>query len=136
MDQELIAFLNEHFRDISRQIADLREETGQHFDQVDARFERVETTARQTLVLIEGLRHEVHLVAEAYLGLCSKVDLYQSESRLSIDDVRRWMEKPFQDLDNRIRCIEVWKERRHEDVMDEIRRSLGKSPLRPPVASD
>lgn len=182
MDQELIAFLNEHFRDVSRQIAGLREETTQQiaslreetnrhftridarfeqvdarfeqvdarfeqvdarfeqvdarFEQVNERFERVEATARQTVVLIEGLRHEVHLIAEAFLGVGDKLDLYRNESRLSIDDVKGWMEVPFRELDNRIRYLEGPKERRYEDVMDEVRRSLGKPPLGSPVASD
>jgi hypothetical protein len=141
MDQELIAYLEENFRGIderfretSRQISDFREETARQFERIDSRFERVEETARQTVVLVEGLRHEVHLIAEAFLEVGPKLDLYRNESTLSIDDVKRWMEKPFRELDNRIRYLEVPKERQFEDVMDEVRRVLGKPPLRP--ASD
>ena len=150
MEQELVVFLSEHFREISQKIVSLREETMQHFEridarfeqvdarfeQVDARFERVEATARQTVVLIEGLRHEVHLIAEAFLGVGDKLDLYRNESRLSIDNVKDWMAVPFRELDNRIRYLEGPKERRYEDVMNEVRRSLGKPPLRSSVSSD
>jgi archaellum component FlaC len=172
MDQELIAYFDEHFRGIderfretSRQISDLREETTRQFERIDSRFEqidsrfeqidsrfeqidsrfeqidshfeRVEETARQTVVLVEGLRHEVHLIAEAFLEVGPKLELYHNESKLSIDDVKRWMEKPFRDLDNRIHYLEVPKERQFEDVMDEVRRVLGKPPRQtPPVASD
>ena len=151
MDQEQIAYFDQHFRGIDerfretwRQISNLREETTRQFEridarfeQVDARFERVEETARHTLVLVEGLHHEVHLIAEAFLEVGPKLELYHNESKLSIDDVKRWMEKPFRDLDNRIRYLEVPKERQYEDVMDEVRRVLGKPPRQtPPVASD
>jgi hypothetical protein len=162
MDQELIAYfdghfriiderfrgIDERFREASQQISDLREETRQQiaglreettrqFERVDARFERAEETARHTVVLVEGLRHEVHLIAEAFLEVGPKMELYHNESKLSIDDVKRWMEKPFRDLDNRVRYLEVPKERQFEDVMDEVRRVLGKPPRQtPPVASD
>lgn len=155
MDQELIAYLEENFRGIeknfrgiderfrgtSQQISDLREETTRQIsdlrEETARQFERVEETARQTVVLVEGLRHEVHLIAEAFLEVGPKLELYHNESKLSIDDVKRWMQKPFSDLDNRIRYLEAPKERQFEDVMDEVRRVLGKPPRQtPPVASD
>jgi hypothetical protein len=38
MDQEMIAYFDERFRETSRQIAEFREETNQRFEQIDRRF--------------------------------------------------------------------------------------------------
>jgi hypothetical protein len=42
MDQELIAYLDERFRETSQQITSLREEMDRRFDGVDQRFEQVD----------------------------------------------------------------------------------------------
>ena len=47
MDQELISFLDQRFRETSRQIEGLREETMQRFEQVDRRFEQIDTRFEQ-----------------------------------------------------------------------------------------
>lgn len=74
MDRELIAYLDERFRETSQQFVDLRKE-------MDERFKEVNETTRQTLVLVEDLRDEVHLVAEAFLGTDERVTrLEKSES--------------------------------------------------------
>ena len=57
MDQELITYLDQRFRENAQQIASLREETLLH-------FERVEEAIRHTRVEVEGLRGEVRLLAE------------------------------------------------------------------------
>jgi DNA anti-recombination protein RmuC len=90
MDQALIAYFDERFREtsqvitqqvvqqVSHQIQGLREETLRRFEQIDARFEQVDArfrevdrqfgeardVARQTLVLVEDVRHQLQLVAE------------------------------------------------------------------------
>ena len=60
MDQELVQYLEERFQ---------RQEQGFNacFEEVNARLdERVEEVKRHTGVLVEGLRHEVQLVAEGF----------------------------------------------------------------------
>jgi chromosome segregation ATPase len=47
MDQELISFLDQRFREASRQVEGLREETMQRFEQVDRRFEQIDTRFEQ-----------------------------------------------------------------------------------------
>lgn len=164
MDQELIAYLDQHFRGIDerfretwRQISDLREETTRQFEridarfeqidarfeqvdsrfaQVDARFERVEETARHTLVLVEGLRDEVRLIAEGMLGLSESVERYREDSTLTIAQVKGWIEPYYKSLDGRIRILEGWAERQNWDVLEAVRRLLGKFPQQRPVASD
>src|SRR5437867_12124712 len=60
MDQELVQYLEERFQ---------RQEQGfnARFEEVNARLdERIEEVKRHTGVLVEGLRHEVQLVAEGF----------------------------------------------------------------------
>lgn len=169
MDQELIAYFDQRFRETSqqiseatRQISDLREETARRFsetaqqisdfrketaqqfervdarfEQVDARFEQVEATARQTLVLFEGLRHEVHVIAEGFLGLSGKMERYYSEAKLSFEQVRSWIEPYYTDLGRRVSILEGERARMHEDVVEAVQRLLGRPPYQPPrPASD
>ena len=60
MDQDLVQYLEERFQ---------RQEQGfnARFEEVNARLdERIEEVKRHTGVLVEGLRHEVQLVAEGF----------------------------------------------------------------------
>jgi ABC-type transporter Mla subunit MlaD len=172
MDQELIAYFDQRFRETSqqiseatRQISDLREETArqisdlreettrrfsettqqisdfrketaQQFERVDARFEQVEATARQTLVLFEGLRHEVHVIAEGFLGLNGQLERYYSEAKLSFEQVKAWIEPYYRDLGRRVSILEGGRDRMHEDVVEAVQRLLGRPPYQPPAASD
>lgn len=123
MDQELITYLDRHFRDTSMQIEAFRTETRQRFErvessveslrtemarrlsQVDQRFSqidqrfsqvdqrfgqidqrlfqveqrmaKVEETSRQTQIVVEGLRHELHLVAQ---GVFSAIEQMKKSS--------------------------------------------------------
>ena len=150
MDQELIAYLDRNFGEMTRQISDLREqvsgvrgeisdlreETTRQFERIDARFGQVEDTAQQTLVLFEGLRHEFHLVAEVYIGLNEKLDRYHSEAKLSFDEVKGWIEPYYTDLATRVAIIERGRDRVHDDVAAAIYKLLGRPPYQPPSASD
>jgi len=157
MDQELIAFLEARFRETSQQIAKLREETIGRFEQVDSRFEKLEETTRYTLILVEGLHHEVHLVAESVLGMDEKIKRYHAEATLTFDRFEEWIKPYYKDLhsrlhdqedrvqglgsrvhglDERLHILEGRADRQQGDVMDAIRNLLGKPPLPPPVTSD
>jgi hypothetical protein len=96
----------------------------------------VEDTARQTLVLFEGLRHEFHLVAEGYVGVNEKLDRYYSEAKLSFDQVKCWIEPYYTDLATRVAIIERGRDRVHDDVAAAIYKLLGRPPYQPPSASD
>lgn len=124
------------FSETTQQISDLREETNRQFERIDARFEKVEETARQTLVLVEGLRHEAHLIAEGYLGLNEKLDRYHSEAKLSFNQVKGWIEPYYTDLGTRVAIIERGRDRVHDDVAKAIHKLLGRPPYQPPSASD
>lgn len=138
MSEDLIAYLDARFRETSQQIAatqqqiaSLREETvqlfeqvNQRFEQIDQRFESVETAARHTVVLVEGLRHELHVVAEGFLGLNERVERYAEESRLSFSKVQAWIAPYFRNLDGRVKILEGWADRQHWDVVESVRRIL------------
>jgi chromosome segregation ATPase len=155
MDRELIAYLDERFRENASQIegvlrqevgglrADLaafRQEVDQRFEQVDQRFEQVDRRfeqvyqrfeqvdeqIRQVYVVMEGLRHEVHLVAEGYLGLNERLTAQQSETLLKLDEVRASIVPYYQDLNRRVGQMEGVVERQSRDVMDVIRERFGK----------
>lgn len=170
MDPDLIAYLDQRFRETAQQISALREETMGRFDQVDrrfeqvdsrfeqvdSRFEQVEETGRQTRILVEGLRHEIQLVAEGFLGLDYKIERFHSEATVVFDTIRGWIEPYYRELDGRIRTLDSRTstldsrtstletrsqdaetrlrllERRAElqvgDAMDGVRKVLGKPP--------
>ncbi len=89
MDQELIAYLDTRFRETNQQIAGLREETKQEI--------------RQVYVVIEGLRHEVQLVAEGVKGANERLDTFKAEVAQEFKDVRSLIHLSYKDLDRRIR---------------------------------
>ncbi len=69
MDQELVQYLDERFNGLihglDQRFDRIEQRLGGHdrrFEEVNARFAEVN---RHSGVLVEGLRHEVHLVAEA-----------------------------------------------------------------------
>ncbi|HSK80847.1 MAG TPA: hypothetical protein VLQ45_30625, partial [Thermoanaerobaculia bacterium] len=99
-------------------------------------FEQVEATARQTLVLFEGLRHEVHVIAEGFLGLNGQLERYYSEAKLSFEQVKAWIEPYYRDLGRRVSILEGGRDRMHEDVVEAVQRLLGRPPYQPPAASD
>lgn len=169
LDQELTTYLDAQFREISRQIAEsredatrqvvrLREEFEHRFDSLEHRFdslerrfdslerrvenlerraEQSEATGRQTLVLLEDLRDQVHLVAEGYVGVIERLERYQSTATLSFDQVKNWVEPYFRDVDRRVGILEGRSDRLQGNVMDAIRKLVGRPPIHePPVSSE
>ncbi len=73
MDQELVQYLDERFGRIEQRLDrhDQRfEQIDRRFEQIDGRFDevnvRIEEVKRHSGVLVEGLRHELQLVAEGF----------------------------------------------------------------------
>lgn len=114
--------VNQRFEQVNQRL----EAVDQRFEQVDQRFEAAETTARHTLILVEGLRHEIHTVAEGFLGLNEKLERYRQESQLSFSQVQGWIEPYFRNLDGRIKILEGWADRQNWDVVKSVRRILGR----------
>ena len=72
MDQELVQYLDTRFQSVDRQFLELRGEMN----------ERLEEVKRHNGILVEGLRHELHLVAE---GLVTHIDVRHAEDRAYVD---------------------------------------------------
>jgi len=89
MDQELVQYLEERFQGVNRQFAHIDqrfERIDQRFEGIDRRFnevnERIEEVKRHNGVLVEGLRHELQLVAE---GLITHINVRHAEDRAYVD---------------------------------------------------
>src|SRR5438309_11769363 len=72
MEQELVQYLDGRFNGLAGEL-------DRRFNEVN---ERIEEVKRHTGVLVEGLRHELHLVAE---GLITHIDVRHAEDRAYVD---------------------------------------------------
>jgi chromosome condensin MukBEF ATPase and DNA-binding subunit MukB len=135
VDPDLIAYLDQRFRESAAQTAALREETVQQFTAVRTeaaefrqetaqqfaavraeaaefrqetaqRFQQVEDTARHTLVLVEGLHGSVDLLAEGYGALNERLERLQKEVALLPGQIKVWIEPYLKNLDGRVRTLE------------------------------
>jgi len=101
MDQELVQYLEERFQ---------RQEQGFNacFEEVNARLdERVEEVKRHTGVLVEGLRHEVQLLAE---GFATFVEVRYTEDQANIaqqfQETRALIHLSYDQLRQRVENLE------------------------------
>lgn len=124
MDQELIAFLDgrfretnqqfvalraemdERFRETSQQSADLRAEIVSLRKEMNERFEEVHETTRHALVIVEDLRDEIHLVAEAFLGTDERVTRLEKSEALTFETVKGMVEPYFESIEKRGRELD------------------------------
>lgn len=192
MDQALIAYFDERFRELDGRFDERFRELDERFDgrfreldgrfrEIDVRFREIDVrfretsqqiqalrqdmdrqfgeageTARLTLVLVEGLRDEVHLVAEAVMGLDERLERVEGKGALSFETVRGWLEPyfksaeersrevdarsiqldvPVRDLDNRVRTLEGWAARQGEEVKESLIKMVARyraQPVPPP----
>jgi chromosome segregation ATPase len=123
MDQDLVAFLNQHFAAIDQrfsameqQIQDLREEfqefrqdTVQRFERADERTGRLEDDVRGVHVVVEGLRGTVSLVAEGVTSVREELHLKTAELSQKIDETASFNRQAYQELEVRVRALEAAK---------------------------
>jgi uncharacterized coiled-coil DUF342 family protein len=149
MDPELVAYLDKNFRETSRQIEGLRTEMVQEFakvrEEMAQEFARVreetaqefararEETAEQirhTRVEIEGLRDQIQLVAEGVASFDEVLANFKGEVRREFEDVRALIRPAYTALHDRVRSVEMWRERTERDPIELIRErfGLGKKP--------
>jgi archaellum component FlaC len=121
MDQELVQYLDERFGRIEQRLdghdgrfesIDRRfERIDRRFDEVDRRFnevnERIEEVKRHSGVLVEGLRHELHLVAE---GLTMHIQVQHVQEREYFDrkfeDTHALIRSSYDHLHQRVENLE------------------------------
>jgi predicted nuclease with TOPRIM domain len=107
MDPELIAYLDERFRESSRQIQDLGEENSQRFDQVDKRLDQMDEQLRLTDVKVEDLRGKTQLVAEGVAAVDEKLKSFRETVALEFQGVRLQYDMYIDDLNRRVRDLEL-----------------------------
>ena len=122
MDHELIAYLDQRFQQIDQRF----ERIDRRFEKIDERLDALDTAIRHTNVLVEGLRGDVHLIAEGFVGMNDRFNTFQSEATLVFDQVKGWIEPYYRNLDGRLRVVEGRAERQQGDVLDAVRRMLSK----------
>src|SRR6185295_3042393 len=108
MDRELIAYLDERFQ------------------QIEERIQSLNDAVRQTNVLVEALRGDVHLTAEGLLGLNDRFERFRFEAMFALDQTQALIEPCRHNQDGRLESVR--KDPRQRYVFDSIHRMLGKPP--------
>jgi predicted nuclease with TOPRIM domain len=134
MDQELIAYLDQRFRESSQQIAGLREEMTSFREETSARFERVEEAIRHTRVEVEGLRDQIRLLAEGIINFDERLERFRGEVQRELDSIRGLFMPLLQTVQDRVRSLESWRETRERDPIDIIKERYGPQSRRGPQA--
>jgi predicted nuclease with TOPRIM domain len=134
MDQELIAYLDQRFRESSQQIAGLREEMTSFREEASARFERVEEAIRHTRVEVEGLRDQIRLLAEGIINFDERLERFRGEVQRELDSIRGLFMPLLQTVQDRVRSLESWRETRERDPIDIIKERYGPQSRRGPQA--
>jgi uncharacterized protein YoxC len=149
MDQELIAYFDEHFRESRRYTESLHEQTTQQIDGLrqevaDHRQEtreqiaglrqevaglRQETTEqiRHTQILVEDMHGKIQLIAEGYFGIVERLTVFQGEVADNFEVVHNTLNVHYRDFDRRLRTVEERTQRQGRDPLDVLREQLGKS---------
>jgi chromosome segregation ATPase len=133
MDQELIAYLDQRFREAAQQIASLRDEMNGRFEQVngrfeqsDGRFDRLERAIRETQITVEGLRSDVQQVAEGVIGVSERLESTRVEMAKGFDGIEERIAPFYTDLNRRVTFLEGWAERKDQDAIEVIRKTFGR----------
>jgi hypothetical protein len=121
MDSELIAYLDERFREASRQMESLREEIGQ-------RLERLESSICCAQAAVEDLRGELPLLAKSTILLNDKLDSFRADVAWQFYDARVVIRRFQWELNRRVGPLESWRERTERDPIELIRERFGKTP--------
>ena len=126
MDQELIAYLDERFRESSRQIAGLREETMSRFEQMDEAIRNNKDEIRHTQIVMEALRSDLQGVAEGVISTNQRLEAFREEMKQEVGEVRKILDLSHRDLSKRVRSLEEWRKRVSEDPAPRLRKKSGK----------
>ena len=127
MDQELIAYLESNFAQISERFAKQDEKIESFREETTRRFGHLDEGVRHTQVLIEGLRGDLGVVAEGVIGLDERLMAFRKEVAQDIDEVRKLIRPIYSALDQRVRNLEVSKDIEGRDVIQMIRERFIKS---------
>ena len=118
MDQELIAYLDQRFREVREEIASFREETS-------GRFEQVGESIRHTGVEVEGLRGQIQLLAEGMISFDQRLTGFSAEVRRDLESIRGLFFRLYEALQDRVRTLESWRETKERDPLEIIKERFG-----------
>jgi len=146
MDQEMIAYFDEHFRkteslhqqtaqqiaelhqrveEQGRQIVDLRQEVADLRQEVADLRQKTEIKIRHTQILVEGLHDQIKILAEGFIGIEERLVEAQKEVAAEFRLVGHSIANHYSDLANRLDVVEKRTERQGRDPMDIIRERYG-----------
>ena len=118
MDQELVQYLDGRFNGLASELDRRFERIDQRFEGVDRRFdgidrrfdevnERIDEVKRHSGVLVEGLRHEVQLLAESFATF---IDVRYAQDQANIDrqfrETRALIHLSYEQLHQRVENLE------------------------------
>ena|SRR5215217_752150 len=126
MDQELIAYLESNFAQISERFAKQDEKIESFRKETTRRFGHLDEGVRHTQILVEGLWGDLRLVADGVVGLDERLMAFRKEVAQDIDDVRKLIRPIYSALDQRVRNLEIRKDLQGRDPIDIIRERFGK----------
>ena len=128
MDPELIAYLDERFRETSQQIKGLREETSQQIQELreetsqqiqglreetsqrfagmDKRFDQMDRQLRLTDVRVEGLESRIKQVAEGVAAGNETLEAFKKDVAKEFSDTRDLIKDGYKVLDKRVTALE------------------------------
>ena len=118
MDQELIAYLDQRFREVREEIASSREESSRRFEQVDE-------SIRHTGVEVEGLRGQIQLLAEGMISFDQRLTGFSGEVRRDLESIRGLFLRLYEALQDRVRTLESWRETKERDPLEIIKERFG-----------
>jgi DNA repair ATPase RecN len=146
MDQELIAYLDERFRETSRQIEGVREENTQQLaafreetlrrlaslrSEMMQRLEPLCDNVRHTRIEVEGLPHEINEVSETVGVVHERLGIFWREVNERLDEVREAARVPL-DIRTRVRDLESWAAKAGLDPIENCRQLSERYRSRPP----
>jgi tetrahydromethanopterin S-methyltransferase subunit G len=111
----------------------------ERFNGIDERLDKVEAESRQTRVLVEGLRGDIHLLGEGVMGVSERLEKHQDETARGFQEVKAMLapyyrnldgralslEDDVQHLNRRVKLLENKADRQTGDVLDAIRKKFG-----------
>lgn len=165
MDQELISYFDQRFREMSLQneaqhretrqeIAGLRKEMNERFeqvetrivrieirlDQIEERVEKVETRLGQvaerirevddrvhlTQISVEDLRSDLRMIAEGVMSNDEKIITLREEVSRMLNEMGVTIRQTYQDMGDRVRRVERFVKREGRDPVELVREKFGK----------
>ena len=121
MDPELLAYLDDRFREASQQVQSLR-------DEIRQRLEQLESSIWCTQAAVEDLRAELPLMAKAAIVTTDKLDSFRADVAWQFYDARLVIRRFQRELNSRVAPLESWRERTERDPIELIRERFGKTP--------